>query len=160
MKFSWVSPAVRPLKLTNVFHFLQVVVVVLQVCEIFLAFIEASSQHMSSNTRTEIKDKPASYPLANGHFFLHAQVFKSLSREAGLAKFDATNRARLRAQGEEAVYTRLAHLVVAFIDEQSELRVDVAIRLHQVVNACQQSEVQLTLQIGHLSFSLMNSLHT
>jgi hypothetical protein len=115
---------------------------------------------MSSSTRTEIKDEPASYPLANGHFFLHAQVFKRLSREAGLAKFDATNRAGLRAQGEEAVYTRLAHLVVAFVDEQSELWVDVAIRLHKVATTLvNTSELQLTLQIGHLSFSLMNSLH-
>ena len=67
--------------------------------------------------------------LPDMHFLLDLEVLKDLCAKLLLAHDLAAFRTRRRPQREETVDARLAHLVVARTDEQTETRREVSVRL-------------------------------
>lgn len=72
---------------------------------------------------------PLGHSPPHCHLFLHLEVLKRLMGEIDLPQDLPTLRTWLGTEGEQSVYTALAHLVIAGRDEQPEILVELPVRM-------------------------------
>lgn len=67
------------------------------------------------------------HPPPHRHLLLHPQVLKGLMRKVDFPQYLAALRTRFRTESEETVDARLAHLVIARRDEETEVLVELPV---------------------------------
>jgi hypothetical protein len=133
---SWDTPAhyhakQAPAALTQILHILEIIIVLPTRLEVLFPLIEPAPSVSITRETTPIRimgyRSHIRHPPPHRHLLLHPQILKGLVRKVDFPQYLAALGTRFRTESEETVDARLAHLVIARRDEETEVLVELSV---------------------------------